>query len=160
MPHRHPAERVRDSLITWSLVLCTLIGVGIGYFNWRYTEILSAPDWCNRALGASKFADSTPEFAVGGCFNLMREQISAIAWNSHVAIGSLAVVLVAIGVIALAGGKLTLNAGKDGISANVSKEATPAEVAQTVADVATEGAEAIANMPEPEFGNDLGVKTP
>ena len=159
-------------LASVAVITAFLIGISV----WL-TKILSAPDWCSRAIGAAKYADGPPEAAIGGCFNLLNAQLAALAFNSHIAVASPALSLLVLMVVVLAGGKLSFSASKEGVSANVGRELSPTEAAQTVqnavdeaADVAVHQVEKMTAPPAPDFAHlppdedpddmDLGVRTP
>lgn len=129
----------RSSIRTWALVVvgatsAFLIGISI----WL-TFILSAPDWCNRAVGAAKYVDGRPAEAIQGCFGLLSRQVKALALNSHIAIGIIALCLLVLVVIILAGGRVNFTASKDGVSADIGRE----RAAKRVADAARDEAEQI-----------------
>lgn len=124
------------ALLAVAITTAALIG-----FGWLLIDIVSAPDWCDRAIGAAKDAPGTarPEFAIGGCFALLTRQVQALALNSHIALGALALCLVVLTVIVLAGGKLTFSANRDGVTADMATD----EAAQVVADAAQDQADQI-----------------
>lgn len=135
---------IRNSIRSWALVAVAVTSAAIIGFAWWLISIISKPDWCNRALGAADYANGRPEHAIGGCFQLLNKQIDALSFNSHMAIGTLALCLLTLVVIVLAGGKLSFTANKDGISGDIGKDA--AEAARATADAA----EAVADEIEEE----------
>lgn len=133
----------RNTIRTFALCCVAVTSLFImGLVIWL-TQLLSQPDWCDRAIGASKTAagGTRPEYSVGGCFSLLNQQVQALAWNSHIAIGVVALSLLVLVVIVLAGGQLSFKGGKDGIEANISGE--PDEAAQFVADKAQVAADVV-----------------
>lgn len=136
-------EHKRNTIRTFALVCVAVIAVFLmGVIVW-YTEIISSPNWCDRAVGASKDVAGTarPEYAVGGCFNLLNQQVGAIAWNSHIFAITLGISLLVLVVIVLAGGRLSFKGSKDGIEADISR--SPEEAADEVAGAATDKANEI-----------------
>src|SRR5690606_29571892 len=119
---------------TWALIAVAVTSASLIYFAHWLIERIASPDWCARAIGASKSTDARPEYAVGGCFNLLNKQVEALALNSHIAFGVLALCLAVLVVIVLAGGKLNFKASKDGIEADVGRDR--AEAARDVAKAA------------------------
>lgn len=118
---------VRSSIRTWALVAVGVTsGFLIGISLWLIS-ILSAPDWCNRAIGAKILAGKgdgaiRPEYAVTGCYELMKLQLGALANNSYVAILVIAMCLLVLVVIVLAGGRLSFKASRDGVEGNIGKD--------------------------------------
>ena len=110
----------RNTIRTFALVCVGVTSLFlIGLSVWL-VEILSAPNWCARAMGAAKEQDR-PEFAVGGCYKLLMRQVEALSLNSHIAIGMIALCLCVLMVIVVAGGKLSFRGGKDGVDFNVER---------------------------------------
>lgn len=104
---------------TWALVTVAVTSSAvIGLAIWL-TWVLAYEDWCAKAVGATAYAEGRPEFAIGGCFQLLRLQVEALAWNSHMVIGVLAMCLLTLIVIVIAGGRLTFKGSKDGVEANI-----------------------------------------
>jgi len=131
---------VGHSIRTWALVAVAITSAAMIGFAWWLIDILASPDWCSRAVGAAKYADGRPQFAVQGCYDLMTQQVEALALNSHYAIGTLALSLLTLVVIVLAGGRLSFKAGSSGVSADMSRE----QAARQVADAAEDEAQEIA----------------
>lgn len=130
---------LRNSIRTWALVSVAVTSLALIGFSWWLIQILASPDWCNRAIGASK--DARPEFAVSGCFALLKQQVSALSVNSFIALGTLALCLAVLVVIVLAGGKLSFKASKDGVAADMASD--PGVAAQHVADEAQDAADEV-----------------
>lgn len=116
----------RNLIRSYALVLVGVItAFVIGMSVW-FTVLLSAPNWCDRAIGAAKDApgETRPEYAVGGCFNLLNQQVGALAINSHIALGVAALCLLVLVVIVLAGGRLAFKAGREGIEGDMGADDT------------------------------------
>ncbi len=108
-----------NTIRTFALVIVAITsGFVMGMVIWL-TRLLSDPSWCDRAIGAAKGADR-PETAFGGCFQLLTQQMSALAINSYIFGGVIALCLAALMIIVVAGGKLSFTGNKDGVSANIS----------------------------------------
>jgi len=115
VPEITPANTIR----TFALVIVAIAsGFVMGMVIWL-TRLLSDTSWCDRAIGAAKGADR-PETAFGGCFQLLTQQMSALAINSYIFGGVIALCLAALMIIVVAGGKLSFTGNKDGVSANIS----------------------------------------
>lgn len=131
----------RNTIRSWALAAVALTSLAlIGFGSWLI-YLLAIPDWCGRAIGASKSADARPEYAVGGCFSLLNKQVEALSINSFIALGTLALCLAVLVVIVLAGGKLSFKANRDGVDVDMSHDA--GEAAQTVADAAQDQADQV-----------------
>ncbi len=130
-----------SSIRTFALIAVASISAFIMVMAYRHTEILSAPDWCARAINAEKLTAGRSQSGIELCKDLLMKQVQSIATDAHIYAGSLALCLIVLMVIVIAGGKLSFTASKTGVSANVGKDAEQA--AQQVADAATSEADAI-----------------
>ena len=131
-------SRAHNAIRTWALLAVVVTSAALIYFGWRLIALLSEPTWCNRAIGAVERADGRPESAVAGCFALLTQQVDALALNSHLVIGTLALCLLVLVVIVLAGGRLSFKASRDGVEGDIGKG--PAEAAASGAKQAAEAA--------------------
>lgn len=104
----------------------------------KLIDILSAPDWCARAINAEKLTTGRATSSVELCKELLLKQVGSLAMNSHIYAGTIALCLLVLIVIVIAGGKLSFQATKEGVSANVGKD----DVQQAAALAATQTAEA------------------
>lgn len=129
---------MRHLISTWALVCVAITSAALIFFAYDKTEHLAAADWCARAIGAAKQGER-PESAITGCFGLMSKQIDALALDSHIAHGTIALALLVLVVIVLAGGRLHFRASKEGLETNIGRD----EAAERVADAADEEAERI-----------------
>ena len=128
---------------TWALIAVAVTSAALIGLSYWLVGLLSQPEWCTRAIGASQYVEGRPEYAVGGCFTLLQQQVSALALNSHISIGVLALCLAVLVVIVLAGGRLSFSASRDGVNADIQRDA-----AQEVADAAQDEAD---TFEKPEF---------
>jgi len=111
----------RNTIRTFALVCVALTS---GFLIWlavKLVNILAADDWCERAMGAADDVQGRvrAEFAVSGCFKFLDNQLDALALNSHIAIGVIAMCLAVLMVIVIAGGKLSFTGNARGVSMNV-----------------------------------------
>lgn len=121
---------------TWALIAVAVTSASLIYFAHWLIERIASPDWCARAIGASKSTDVQPEYVVGGCFKLLNKQVEALALNSHIAFGVLALCLAVLVVIVLAGGQLKFRGTKEGVEMDIGKAAK--KVAKAADDKADE----------------------
>jgi hypothetical protein len=135
----------------FALVCVGVTSAYVMYMGFWHTELLAASNWCNRAIGAADKGDK-PEFAVSGCFSLLKDQVSALAWDSHINNAVIALCLLALMVIVVAGGKISFAASRDGVSGNIGGAAdapsTPAEGARQAAEAAVTEADKIVSQTE------------
>tara|TARA_Y100001951_G_scaffold88698_2_gene80470 strand:- start:8968 stop:9378 length:411 start_codon:yes stop_codon:yes gene_type:complete len=128
-----------NTIRTFALICVAVTTAFIIYMRVWETNILSGDGWCARAIGASNAAESRPEFAVKGCYDLMQAQVDALALNSHMDTGVIGLCLAVLVVIVVAGGRLAFRAGADGVSGDIGRE----EAADRVAEAAVEEAEEV-----------------
>ncbi len=120
-------------------VLCVaVISTFVMYMRYRQLEVLFSPDWCNRAMKAEQIQEGSRLDAALACVGLQTIQIKAIASNSYIDGGTIALCLLTLIVIVIAGGKLAFSASKSGVNANIGKDVEEA------ADHVVEGAQAAA----------------
>ena len=86
------------SIRGWALLAVAVTTAAMIYFANRLISWLAAPDWCGRAVHASREGER-PESAITGCYGLMTRQVDALALNSHLAIGVLGLCLAVLVVI-------------------------------------------------------------
>lgn len=120
-----------------ALVCVAVTSAFIMWMSYKLVEILSAPDWCARAINAERLSTTRATSSLELCKELLLKQVGSLAVNSHIYAFVIALCLLVLIVIVIAGGKLSFQASKDGVSANVGKE-----VEQAAAIAATETAQA------------------
>jgi hypothetical protein len=142
-------------------VLCVaVIAAYIMWMGWRLSNILSSPDWCGKALQAERITPGNTFVGLTACVDLLKIQLKAIAVDSHVFAGVVALCLLALIVIVIAGGRLQFSASKTGLSGSMSSaedEAAASAAAQTAGaavteagKIATEGAKPATPEPSPK----------
>lgn len=137
--------RIQNPIRGFAVIVVAVISAYIMYMGYRLVDILSAPDWCARAINAEKLAESRATSAVDLCKDLLLKQVGSLATNSHIYAGVVALCLLTLIVIVIAGGKLSLSASKSGVNANIGKDADHA--AQHVADEAQVAADEVKLTP-------------
>jgi hypothetical protein len=115
--------------------------------SWRLVSILSGRDWCVTAIDAKHATPVSGTDSLAACVGLLQQQVRALALDSHISIGVLAVCLGVLVVIVLAGARLEGKLGRDGAELNVSRDAGKA--ADLVADAARDQADVIKDAVEP-----------
>ncbi len=111
----------RNTIRTFALVCVSITSAFLIFMGVWLTVLLSSDGWCDRAVGASKDAAGAerPEYSVGGCFQLLNQQVEALAWNSHIVLAVMALCLLVLMVIVVSGGHLSFSASKAGLSGNL-----------------------------------------
>lgn len=136
----------RNTIRTFALVCVAVTSVFVIGMGIWLTFILSARDWCARAIGAAQSAER-PSAAISGCFTLLHDQVAALAWNSHIFAAVIGLCLFVLMVIVIAGGRVSFKASKEGISGDIVRDDAPlppaAAAAQQVAGAAAEKADEI-----------------
>lgn len=122
-------------------VICVAVtSVYVMVMSYRLIQILSGPEWCGKALQAERISSQ----GFGGltaCVDLLKIQLKALATNSFIFGGVVALCLLTLIVIVIAGGRLDLKASRGGIEGSIGKDAPQA--AQAVADSAQDTADVI-----------------
>ena len=111
-----------------ALVIVAVVGAYIMWMGYRLNETLAGPDWCAKAIQAERITPGNTFVGLVACVDLLKLQVSAIASNSHILFGVIALVLLVLVVIVIAGGRLNFKAGPEGISGDIGKEPVPVEV--------------------------------
>lgn len=137
----------------FALICVAVISAFIMYMRYWQLEVLTSPDWCNRAMKAEQLDVGSRLDAARACVGLQQIQIEAIATNSYIDGGTIALCLLALMVIVVAGGHLSV-ASKLG-SVNIGKD--KAEAAQHVADEAQDAATEIKAGVKPVPKADAGL---
>lgn len=130
------------STLAWALLCVAVTSAALIYFAYDKTEHLAGSDWCGRAIGAAR-ATERPEAAIVQCYSLMKDQINALALDSHIAHGTLALCLLTLVVIVLAGARANFRAGRDGISGDISRDKAVDLAVDRVVDAAEDEAEIV-----------------
>lgn len=143
--------------IRWFAVICVaVIAAYIMWMGWRLSNILSSPEWCGKALQADRITPDSKFDGLTACVGLLQIQLKAIATDSHIFAGVVALCLLTLIVIVIAGGRLSVAVSKTGASANMSSaEDVAAAAAQTagaaVAEAGKIATEAAKPSPPPEI---------
>lgn len=110
-------------------VLCVaVIAAYIMWMGWRLSNILSSPDWCGKALQAERITAGNTFVGLTACVDLLKIQLKAIATDSHIFAGVVALCLLTLIVIVIAGGRLAFSASKSGVSGDIGQEPAPVKV--------------------------------
>jgi hypothetical protein len=116
----------RSHIIRWFALVCAALSSGyVMYMGVWHTSLLSANNWCVRALGAGKASDDSREIIKGAeaCVSLMSQQIGALSVNSHIYAGVVALCLLVLMVIVIAGGEVSFSGSAKGVSGKIGQHA-------------------------------------
>lgn len=109
---------------TFALICVAITSAFIMYMRYWQLSILASPDWCNRAMKAEQLDPGSRLDAALACVGLQKVQIEAIASNSYIDGGTIALCLLALMVIVVAAGQLSVatkfgsvNIGRDKVEA-------------------------------------------
>jgi len=99
------------------------VAVASGFLIWlsmHLVDILAARDWCVRAIGADQASgDGKGIDVMTACVGLLTLQVNALAIDSHVAIGTLALCLAVLVVVVLANARIQGKAGAGGVEGSI-----------------------------------------
>jgi hypothetical protein len=122
-------------------------------------HILAGPEWCGKALQAEKI--SSQNFGgLTACITLLQIQLKALALNSYIFGGVIAMCLLTLIVIVIAGARLDVKATATGFEANMDHSGAtpvvvtnaPSEPVPTTATVPAAQPPVGPAMPEPPSG--------
>ena len=129
--------KLSDPIRVFAVICVAVTSAFVMVMSYRLIQTLSSPGWCRNALGAEKSssADGTIK-GLDACVGLFTIQIKALATNSFIFGGVIALCLLTLIVIVIAGGYVSFSFSKAGGSANIGKTA-----ADKAAEHVVEGAE-------------------
>lgn len=99
---------------------------------------LAARDWCSIAVGADKATAGLPGGvdALTACVGLLTLQVKALALDSHIAIGTLALCLAVLVVVVIANARIEGKASISGVDLKIGGKNDAAAGAQLATDAA------------------------
>lgn len=133
-------ENLRTHPIRAFALLCVAVTSGfLAYLALRLIGTLSSPTWCSTALQAERITAKDTFVGLTACVDLLKIQLTALALNSQIVIGTFALCLGVLVVIVIAGAKLA-GKGPGGVEVEVGPAA---KAADQVAGAAVDKAEEI-----------------
>ncbi|PKB19670.1 hypothetical protein B0I00_1910 [Novosphingobium kunmingense] len=133
-------------LHVFALVCVAVTSAFLIWLSLHLIEILAARDWCLTAIGADKASPSTGDIdTLTACVGLLTLQVRALAIDSHIAIGTLALCLAVLVVVVLANARIQLRAGPSGVDGTIGGAG---EGARATAEAAGKKADEIAQAEE------------
>ena len=124
-------------------VLC--VAITSAFVMWLASWIigvLAGPGWCKTALGAEKVSGSDGTVkGLDACVSLLTIQLKALATNSFIMLGVIAMCLLVLIVVVIAGAKLDLEANRDGVKAKLGSDKDPEDAAAEAAQITAAAAQ-------------------
>lgn len=135
-------ENLRNHPIRFFALLCVAVtSAFLGYLALKLIETLSSPSWCSTALQAERITAKDTFVGLTACIDLLKIQLSALALNSQIVIGTFAMCLGVLVVIVIAGARVAAELPGGG-KVDVSSDPA-ARAADQVAGAAVEEAQQI-----------------
>lgn len=135
-------ESLRNHPIRAFALLCVAVtSAFLGYLALKLIGVLSSPSWCSTALQAERITAKDTFVGLTACIDLLKIQLSALALNSQIVIGTFALCLGVLVVIVIAGARLA-GEGPGGVKFDVSSDPV-SRAADEVADAAVDKADEI-----------------
>lgn len=145
-------ETKSNSIRTFALICVAVTSAFLIYCCYWLITLLSSQGWCRRAMGAVAETDGRAEFAVGGCFRLLHDQVGALTVSLYMALGSLSLCLLVLMVIVVAGGRLSFTASAKGVSGSMQSDESDSELPEPDQSVLASADEVTAKPVQPEGG--------
>jgi hypothetical protein len=121
---------LRNPIRAFAVLCVAITTVFVMVMSYRLIQILASPEWCGKALQAERI--SSQNFGgLTACVDLLKIQLKALATNSFIFGGVIALCLLTLIVIVIAGGKISVDASMEGVKADISREPVPVEVQNT-----------------------------
>lgn len=130
-------------LHAFGLVCVAATSAYLIYLSLWLVQTLAARDWCAQAIGADKATKGLPGGvdALTACVGLLTLQVKALALDSHIAIGTLALCLAVLVVVVIANARLEGKAGTTGVDLKIGSRDDVVVGAQIATDAAQQATE-------------------
>lgn len=112
----------RNTIRTFALVCVAATSIFVMIMGVWVMFLLADKSWCDRAIGATKYASGRPDAALNGCFALMGQQLDGIMRQGMIYAGVVALCLLVLMVVVVAGGKLSFKASRDGAEGSIGSD--------------------------------------
>lgn len=106
----------------FAVLIVAIIGIYIMWMGWRLSNILASPDWCSKALQAERITPGQTFVGLTACVDLLKIQLKAIATDSHIFAGVVAMCLMTLIIIVIAGARAQFSFSKTGVTADMSRD--------------------------------------
>lgn len=98
---------IKDHPVRAFALLCVAAtSAFLAVMAWRLVNVLASPTWCSKAIQAERITPGTSFKGLDGCIDILKVQLSSLATNSHIVIGTFALCLGVLVVIVIAGARL------------------------------------------------------
>lgn len=149
----------KNPVSTFGVLCVAATGLFLAYMAIWQTNILSSPDWCNRAMKAEKLAEGSRLDAALACVGLQKVQIEAIALDSHINHGGFVLMLLFLTVVVVAGARASAKLTATGVQFDVGKHEAEKAAEHVVEGAKEAAAEVKADaVPPKETPVDIGPR--
>lgn len=144
-----PAVRGSRGVRIFALVCVAVTTIFVIGMSVWLNRIIASTDYCGKVVGSAKYADGRPDFAIKGCVEVMRDQLSALSNTSLIYAATVALCLLVLMVVVVAEAHLRGKASTSGLDFEMGGRGdhppvTPAEGAQAATDAAAQVTEQLA----------------
>lgn len=147
----------KNPISTFAVLCVAATGLFLAYMVIWQTNILSSPDWCNRAMNAEKLAETSRLDAALACVGLQKVQIEALAFDSHINHSTFAIIIIVLIVVVIAGARASWKLSTSGLEGSVSRHDDAAAGAAHVATAAKEAEAEVKADAAPAKAADAGL---
>lgn len=137
----------RNPVSSFGILCVAATGIFLAYMAIWQTNILSSPDWCNRAMKAEQLQAGSRLDAALACVGLQKIQIEALALDSHINHGGFVLMLLFLTVVVVAGARASAKLSAGGVEFNVGKHEAE-KAAEHVVEGAKEAAAEVKAQPK------------
>lgn len=130
----------RNPISSFGVLCVAATGLFLAYMAVWQTNILSSPDWCNRAMKAEQLQEGSRLDAALACVGLQKIQIEAISTDSHINHGGFVLMLLFLTVVVVAGARASAKLSPTSLEFNVGKHDEATKAAEHVVEGAKEAA--------------------
>lgn len=106
-------------LQVFALVCVAVASAYLIYLSNWLVHTLAERDWCYTAIGAERAAPGSNLDALTACVGLLTLQVKALALDSHIAIGTMALCLAVLVVVVIANARIEGKAGPTGVEGKI-----------------------------------------
>lgn len=111
-----------NPISTFAVLLVAGLISFLAYMMVWQTNILSSPDWCNRAMKAEQLQEGSRLDAALACVGLQKIQIEALALDSHINHSGMVMAFVVLIVVVIAGARLAFKLSQTGLEGDMGRD--------------------------------------
>lgn len=140
-----------NPISAFSVILVAYILGLVTYMMVWQTTVLTSEKWCANAMASERIASTSSDkqaaAAVKSCNELLAIQLNAVATDSHMDHGTVAILIIVLVVVVIAGARAAWKLSTSGFEGSVSRDDEVDEAADKVAGAAVDKAEEIKATP-------------